>query len=110
MLTLGIMSAPDVRFSIPLCADGKEVLSVVETAERAPVTVNPVQLGMTFSGRDALLGALDLLREGGRVTMEVCALPWSPCAAEVVDRFGIRWYLTVPQHRPDDGFAPPPRS
>ena len=82
-----------------------EMLSVVESG--APVcSDNPVQLGYTFSSRDALLRAFGLLRQGGQVRMDVCELPWSPCAAEVVDRFGVRWYLTLQQHRPPEDFTP----
>jgi PhnB protein len=102
-LTLGyhVRSADGSFFHSELCADGTEVLSVVEAPPEADAPAgNSVQLGMTFADRGALLRAFDLLRAGGRVTMAVCELPWSPCAAEVVDRFGIRWYLTVPQHRP----------
>lgn len=92
-------------FHSELYRDGDEVLSVVE-ADAPPCRDNPVQLGFTFADRDALLRAFSLLQEGGSVRMDVCELPWSPCAAEVVDRFGVRWYLTVPQHRPPDTFTP----
>lgn len=28
------------------------------------------------------------------------------CVAEVIDRYGVWWYLTAPQHKPDDSFDP----
>jgi len=57
-------------------------------------------------GRDELLHAFNILTKEGKVTMDICELPRSPCAAEVVDKFGVRWYLTVPQHRPPETFTP----
>jgi PhnB protein len=32
----------------------------------------------------------------------VCRLPWSDCCTNVIDRFGVFWYLSVPGHQPDD--------
>lgn len=92
-------------FHSELYKDGKAALSVVESSEAAP-KINPVQLGYTFDEKSELEHAFDILREKGTVIMDICELPWSPCCAEVVDRFGIRWYLTIPQHRPPESFTP----
>ena len=92
-------------FHSELYKEGEEVLSVVES-NSCVSTANPVQLGFTFDGRDELLRAFNILIREGKVLMDVCELPWSPCAAEVMDKFGIKWYLTVPQHRPPDTFTP----
>ena len=54
----------------------------------------------------AIRRAVDMLSPGGEVKRPVGSLPWSPCCAEVVDRFGVWWYLTVEQHQPDDSFDP----
>lgn len=92
-------------FHSELYKEGEEILSVVESPSCVS-TANTVQLGFTFDGRDELLRAFNILNREGKVLMDVCELPWSPCAAEVMDKFGIRWYLTVPQHRPPDTFTP----
>ncbi|MGN0778240.1 MAG: VOC family protein [Aristaeellaceae bacterium] len=92
-------------FHSELMQEGEPVISVVEAAVPAS-GVNPVELGQTFATREALAYAFDLLSEGGRVDMAPCVLPWSPWAAQVTDRFGVRWYLTVPQHRPPEDFRP----
>jgi len=92
-------------FHSELYKDGKETFSVVESSEE-PEKNNPVQLCFTFEERDKLIHAFNVLSKNGRVDMEIQELPWSPCAAEVVDRFGIRWYLTLMQHRPADDFTP----
>ncbi len=92
-------------FHSELCKDGEEVISVVE-ADTSVVMENPVELGYTFSDKDKLLKAFRVLSKEGKIMMDVCTLPWSPCAAQVIDRFGIRWYLTVKQHRPEETFTP----
>jgi PhnB protein len=92
-------------FHSELCKEGEEVFSVVEDPSCIS-TVNPVQLCFTFDGRDELVRAFNILTREGKITMDICELPWSPCAAEVLDKFGIRWYLTVPQHRPPETFTP----
>lgn len=77
------------------------VLSVVEGK---PERVNPVELGLTFETKEALERAFAVLQEGGAVELEPCELPWSPWAAGVTDRFGVHWFLSVPQHRPPEDF------
>ena len=91
-------------FHSELLKDGSPLLSVVEVG--APAGRNPVQLGIDFPTREELERAFSLLKEGGEVKMAPASLPWSPWAAEVVDRFGIDWFLSLPQHRPGDDFSP----
>lgn len=87
--------------------DGEEILSVVEEKGGSAVFEgNYVQLGFCFQTRAELEHAFHLLKEGGSVDMDICELPWSPCGANVTDRFGIHWYLTLPQHRPVEDFTP----
>lgn len=99
-----VLNSDGTFFHSELMRDGDEFVAVVE-AEKA-ATDCPVQLGVEFKERCELEKALELLRAGGKVKMEICELPWSPCAAEVVDKFGVDWYLTLRQHRPDDSFTP----
>jgi PhnB protein len=87
-----------------LSRNGEPALSVVE-AEHTP-GANPVQLGITFDSRTALEKAYGLLAEGGETEMEPQTLPWSPWAACLRDRFGVRWFLSLPQHMPGDDFVP----
>ncbi len=106
-LTLGyhVKNADGTFFHSELDKDGKPMLSVVQTSAPAPEN-NPVQLGVTFDDKKELLHAFDILKRDGSVPMDLCELPWSPCAAEVIDPFGIRWYLTLRQHRPEENFSP----
>lgn len=87
-----------------LSRNGEPALSVVE-AEHMP-GANPVQLGITFESRAALEKAYTLLAEGGETEMAPQPLPWSPWAACLRDRFGVRWFLSLPQHMPGEDFVP----
>lgn len=91
-------------FHSELVKDGKPQVCVVEAPD--PPAGNPVQLGVDFQSREELERALSLLKTGGTVKMEPCELPWCPWSAEVVDRFGVDWYLCLPQHRPPEDFTP----
>ncbi|MBD5138219.1 MAG: VOC family protein [Ruminococcus sp.] len=92
-------------FHSELMKDGNEICSVVE-ANKPNSGGNPVQLGFTFQTKEELERAYELLKDGGTVDLEICELPWSPCAACVTDRFGVNWFLSLPQHRPSEDFKP----
>lgn len=106
-LTLGyhVLNEDGSYFHSELLDQGREAFSVVEAPVDSPEPIgNPIELGWSFQTEEALRQALELLKEGGHVKMEVRELPWSPCAACVTDRFGVNWFLSLPQHRPPEGF------
>lgn len=92
-------------FHSELNREGRPALSVVEASDE-DLFGTCVSLGVDMPDEASVRLAFDKLRAGGRVLMEVGELPWSPCAAEVVDKFGVRWYITVQQHRPPEGWKP----
>ncbi len=91
-------------FHSELMKNGEPQFCVVEAPEHP--AGNPVQLGVSFDSREELEKALSVLKVGGTFKMEPRELPWSPYAAEVVDRFGVDWFLSLPQRRPPEDFAP----
>ena len=93
-------------FHSELNRNGAPFCCVVEAQQETYTDRQPVELGVDFDTRDELKRAYQLLSEGGRVEMEICQLPWSDCAATVIDRFGVRWFLSLPQHRPADDWTP----
>lgn len=93
-------------FHSELFKDGEGFCSVVDAKEENDGTNNPVELGCTFETRDELEHAFEILKDGGTVTLDLCELPWSSCAAQVRDRFGVNWFLSMPQHRPPDDWTP----
>ncbi len=91
-------------FHSELNKNGEPQFCVVEAPEHP--AGNPVQLGIDFQSREQLEKAFTLLKAGGTVKMAPQELPWSPWCAEVVDRFGVDWFLSLPQHRPPEDFTP----
>ena len=86
------------------CGD-EEILDVIESPHNEPKD-NIVQVNMILDGESEVRKAFDLLSDGGTVEMPIGPLPWSPCAATLKDRFGVWWYISAPQHYPDENFDP----
>lgn len=92
-------------FHSELYKDGQEFLSVVESSNNY-MEENIAQLGVSFDSEAAVEKAYALLSKGGTIKTPLGPLPWSPCAADVIDRFGVWWYITAPQHYPPDDYDP----
>lgn len=101
-----VLNKDGTFFHSELNRNGEPFCSVVETKQDTYTECQPVELGVTFDTRAELEHAFTLLSEGGRVELPICELPWSPCAAIVNDRFGVRWFLSLPQHKPADDWSP----
>lgn len=107
-LTLGyhVLNKDGTYFHSELSRNGEPFCSVVESKEDT-YTVHPaVELGVNFDTPRELEQAFSVLEKEGTVMMPICELPWSPCAAIVVDRFGVRWFLSMPMHKPAEGWSP----
>ncbi len=61
-----------------------------------------MQFGAEFPDESGVLNAFEVLKPGAQITMPVGRLPWSDCCASLIDKFGVNWYLTGPQHPPVD--------
>jgi PhnB protein len=87
--------------------DGHPVFAVSENDEeeiaRAMLASNrpTMSYGIDLNNDDELKHAYQLLIAGGHILRELGELPWSPCSADVVDKYGVYWYIFVSQHRPD---------
>ena len=101
-----VLNRDGTYFHSELLRNGEPFCSVVEADQDTYSDRHPIELGVDFDARDGLERAFSLLAETGRVEMEIGELPWSPCAAIVRDRFGVRWFLSMPQHRPADDWSP----
>lgn len=51
--------------------------------------------GITFDTEEEVKKAYALLVKEGTVLRELGALPWSACSADVLDKYGVYWYITV---------------
>jgi len=101
-----VLNKDGTYFHSELHRSGEPFCSVVEAKQNTYTDRQPIELGVQFSIRDELAQAFTLLSDAGRVEMEIRELPWSPCAAIVTDQFGVRWFLTMPQHKPADDWSP----
>ena len=86
-----------------LYKNGECFLSVVE-AHKNVSDDSIIQLSYEFNSADEVKHAFALLSEGGKVEMELCELPWSPCAGALTDKFGVSWYLSSNSHLPPDDY------
>ncbi|MEN6409123.1 MAG: VOC family protein [Anaerolineaceae bacterium] len=57
--------------------------------------------GINLDNDAELNHAYKILVEGGHILRELGSLPWSPSSADIVDKYGVCWYIYVSQHRPD---------
>lgn len=104
-LTLGDTALnPDGSYlHAALCRDGREVFAISESRNdalaallrRADIHANrPIaNLGLNFPTPEEVRHAFALLAEEGTVTLPLQSLPWCPLAAEVVDKYGVYWYI-----------------
>jgi PhnB protein len=92
-------------FHSELYKDGVELLDVIEAQDDA-VQEHRVQLGVSLDNEEEVKKAFSLLCVDGKVKMPIQLLPWSPCAGEVIDKFGVWWFITVPMHQPADDWKP----
>jgi len=101
-----VLNRDGTYFHSELMRNDEPFCSVVEAKEDTYSPCNPIELGVDFGSERELAHAFALLSAGGKVEMEMQELPWSPCAAIVRDRFGVRWFLSLPQHRPAEDWSP----
>ena len=101
-----VLNKDGTYFHAELHRNGNSFCSVVEAKQDTYAINHPIELGVNFDTRDELEHAFTLLSAEGNVNMEIGELPWSPCAAIVIDCFGVKWFLTMPQHRPADDWSP----
>jgi len=91
--------------------DSKPILAVSESAndigwrllkEYSPEVRPTMNFGVTLADEAAVKHAYELLSQDGVIVLPLGRLPWSDCCADVIDRFGVSWYLSVAGHRPDE--------
>lgn len=87
--------------------NGKSVFAVSETTdelfrEKVLVAKQPtMSLGIDLDNNEELYYAYSEVIKDGHILRSIGELPWSPCSADVVDKYGVCWYIYVSQHKPD---------
>ena len=91
-------------FHATLFVDGEYLLAVSESAQGGTIgSVPSMQFCVEFREESDVLHAFEVLKPGANITLPIGRLPWSDYCASLVDKFGVNWYLTIPQHKPEDG-------
>lgn len=101
-----VLNKDGTYFHSELHRNGEPFCSVVESKQNTYTDCHPIELGVVFDTRNELERAFRLLSSEGQVEMEIGKLPWSPCAAMVRDPFGVKWFLTMPEHKPAEDWSP----
>lgn len=106
-LTLGYHEKfPDGTYlHAALMRDGREIFAVSESRNDSFVQVMlnsslkesrpTMSYGLDFESVEEVTKAYAILAKDGKVLLPLGALPWSACCAEVVDRYGVYWYISV---------------
>lgn len=106
-MTLGYNEKfPDGTFMhAVLLRDGHEVFAVSESQNDTFVNIMlssslkearpTMSYGITFDNEDEVKKAYSMLAEGGKVLFPLGSLPWSSCCADVLDKYGVYWHITV---------------
>lgn len=89
----------------PLMKNGKEIFAVSEeTGNGALVNMmlsssqQPIMIyGLVFDHEDEVKKAYQMLLEGGRINLPLTSTPWSSCCGEVIDKFGVAWFVCIMQ-------------
>lgn len=87
--------------------DGKSIFAVSESHDEFIKTAMlsahqpTMSLGINLQNNEELSHAYETLMKDGHILRPLGSLPWSPCSADVVDKYGVCWYIYVSQHRPD---------
>lgn len=88
-----------------LCKDGNTLFCVVEGKGSDKESL--VQLCLEFPYAEDVKRIYEAFcNDGASIDLEIGELPWSPCAASVIDRFGVWWYFSSASHLPDESFDP----
>jgi PhnB protein len=96
---------PDGTFMhAELMRNGQFFLAVSEAGDDFNTAVIPkypvMNFSVEFENEAAVRKAYQVLSENSPICTSIRVLPWSDCCADIVDRFGVYWYITVPGHRP----------
>lgn len=81
-----------------LSVDGHRILALSEAPEECDTGIKSGWQTMAFNAfelgsEEAVRRAYDVLSEGGTVIHLLGPCPWNECCADVIDKFGVFWWL-----------------
>lgn len=54
-----------------------------------------ISLGINFTTESEVKKAYEFLMREGIAYREIGELPWSKCSADVLDKYGVYWYIHI---------------
>lgn len=87
-----------------LYVDGELFLAVSESnntiakdnrMKYSAITYPAMNFYVNLKDEHAVKNAYDMLQEDANILYPLGSLPWSTCCANLVDKFGIFWYISV---------------
>jgi PhnB protein len=88
--------------------DGKSVFAISESTDaefkEAMLSAHQptMSLGVNFADDEELNRAYEVLKMDAHVIRPLGPLPWCPASADVVDKYGVCWYIYVTQYKVDE--------
>lgn len=79
-----------------ILVDGQNIISLSES-DRWNNSGNNMQFCVNFGEENeaALKNAYEILIQEGQILYPIGPCPWNRCIADVIDKFGVRWYLAI---------------
>ena len=56
---------------------------------------NQVYVKNSFEAAKIYCKAFEVLSDGGVILEPIHEFPWSSCCATVIDKFGVRWWISI---------------
>ena len=97
-ISFGIKDENGAYAHCELSSNGERIMALSEAPEDCDVSPRTGWQTMAFNAfefgtEEAVRNAYDILREGGTVIHPIGPCPWNPCCADLIDRFGVFWWL-----------------
>lgn len=68
----------------------------IENIKRySPTDYPTMNFSVSLENEEVVKKAYEVLIEGGNILLPIGSLPWSACCANVIDKFGVFWYISV---------------
>ncbi|GKX66728.1 VOC family protein [Inconstantimicrobium mannanitabidum] len=68
----------------------------IENIKRySPTDYPTMNFSISLENEEAVKKSYEVLIEGGNILLPIGPLPWSACCANVIDKFGVFWYISV---------------
>lgn len=91
-------------FHAELYLDGQPMLALSESRSDigaknskgyTPTDYPIMNFGINLDSEEAVKRAYAVLIEDGDILLPLGSLPWSACCANVIDKYGVFWYISI---------------